>query len=561
MAIDITDNTDDQLDVSAEATGTNPYADILGQYKGKTAPQLSVADFAPTSAGDPNYAGTIPAQAFSTYFPGEQNNIYKGSYSGSMIGSNPIYAPGQLMPYGLIDARQNALKQAADKKAAEQEAFAYRISNLRSPETQHKAVQPEITNMFYKGLQEDISSAQKKYGNDWAKNLWADPKFHQKIQTVKDVAGYEDVAVKHVAELEHGSETGEFAITPYIQDTIDNFKKGRYGLMSMSSDPDMQEKAKEIFKVQPMLDAVKTSARVAKAIEPDITEGYADISHQGLYDILTTTKTTKPSDKRIRDAVELSYKQMYGGREGAVPYDEYAKMVAANIGKKTETQTQTASTKDGNGLGFQMSEKDLKDGETEIVGTLGGGKKGSFGIQDYYPLPAGVKPFEMASTTKLMDVEGNNVGTGQMIGNKKVSPSGVGNIYKIYKPGEDPNNGKAIKEGQVDSFKNMGYKVQVTPVAILSILDQDEKGKDFVSGTVTAEIDDVSNGVEQRGKDGKYSGGVNTDILKKRASERQAEIDKPKNKKYTADQEAIIKKNLEINPKYSREEIINALGY
>jgi len=285
-------------EITAEETvsvNDTPLAGVLDSFKGQKSPQISVDNFMPPSAGDQNYAGTIPAQSFSTYFPGMQNEINKGYYSGSIVGSNPIYAPSALMPYGLIDARQNALKGAADKKVAEQEAFANKISSLRSPETQHKAVQPEITQMFYKGLQEDIGDAQQKYGGDWAKKLWADPNFHKKLQTVKDVAGYEDVGVKHVAELEAASEKGEFALTPYIQDAIDNFKTGKFSLMSMSSDPEMQEKAKEIFKVQPMLDAVKTSARVAKAIEPDVYEGVANVSPAGLYDILTTTKTTKPS--------------------------------------------------------------------------------------------------------------------------------------------------------------------------------------------------------------------------------------------------------------------------
>jgi len=47
-------------------------------------------------------------------------------------------------------------------------------------------------------------------------------------------------------------------------------------------------------------------------------------------------------------------------RPGAVPYNEYAKMVAANIGKKTETQTQTVSTKDGDGSDDKFDESAIQ---------------------------------------------------------------------------------------------------------------------------------------------------------------------------------------------------------
>jgi hypothetical protein len=130
-----------------------------------------------------------------------------------------------------------------------------------------------------------------------------------------------------------------------------------------------------------------------------------------------------------------------------------------------------------------------------------------------------MKPFDMATTTNVMDIEGNNASS--MIGNRQVIPSGVGNVYKVYKDGS-PNNGKAIKESQIDQYKRDGYKIYVTPVAILTVLDKD--GKD--AGTVTTHIDDVSNGIEQRGKDGKYTNGVNVDLLKNRAQERQKEINK-----------------------------------
>lgn len=509
------------------------YVDLLSQYSGNSNPQLYAQNFE-TPANDyesqlrgdaQGYAGATGPQAFSTYYPSMENNIQKGYYSGNMIGSNPIYAPATLYPYGMVDARRKALKDAADRKVAEMDAFKNKIQSAKAPTTQHKAVQPQITEAFYSGLNDWIKKSKNDNPNqDPYKALWGNPGFQQWMQNLNDVAGMEDQAVKHVADIEDASEKGEYALTPEIQRRLSDFKTGKHGLLTASMNPEHSEEARKILSLGPVKDALKMAKLTSEHLESDVTEGGPSISSQGLYDILTTKKVTKPNDQRIKDAVDYAWKSLYGGREDLVGLskNEFYKLVAANHGKKVETDVKTVSTKDGDGkgLGFQMSAQDLKDGETEIISSAGNGKKGIFGIQDYYPLPAGIKPFEMASTTKVMDIEGNEAGSGKMIGNRQVIPSAVGNIYKIHKAG-DKNDGKAIKESQIDQFKDQGYDIKVTPVAILTVLGI---GKDDKDHTITAEIDDVSNGVEQRGKDGKYVGGVDTDVLKKRAADRQKEI-------------------------------------
>jgi len=67
-----------------------------------------------------NLAGAMPAIGYDQMFPSASNNINKGSYSGSEVGSIPIYAPGQLVPFGAFDARQRALAGAAQQKVAQE---------------------------------------------------------------------------------------------------------------------------------------------------------------------------------------------------------------------------------------------------------------------------------------------------------------------------------------------------------------------------------------------------------------------------------------------------------
>src|SRR5690242_10199412 len=44
----------------------------------------------------------MPAMSEGTMFPSNQN-INKGSYSGSEVGNIPIFAPGGLVPFGVFD--------------------------------------------------------------------------------------------------------------------------------------------------------------------------------------------------------------------------------------------------------------------------------------------------------------------------------------------------------------------------------------------------------------------------------------------------------------------------
>lgn len=529
-----TDQLINSNQVQAEVNPMQDYANLLAQYHGNSSPQLSTRDvMSPTNAyeqqvlGDQQqYTGNVGPQSFSTYYPSMENNINKGSYTGSMIGSNPIYAPSGLYPYGLVDARQKALKDAADKKAAEMDAFKNKIQSQHPKQSLHKAVNPQINEMFYKGLSDWQKKAeQDNPGKDPNKALWSNPKFHQWMDSINALSEYEDQGAKAVAQYEHDIKDGKHVDTPEGRQILNDWYSGKHGTLAF--DPENFDKvgASNVFKLNALRDADQLANEAAQNIKLDVNDKvYTDPG--STYDKIITTRDKSVDAVRLRSETENYYKNHFQGRSDAPSYETFAKMVSSRIAHEHTVKTQIVDNDNSKkGLGFQMTAADLKDGETEIISSAGNGKKGTFGIQDYYPLPAGVKPFEMAGTTKIMDIEGKESGTGKMIGNRQVIPSGVGNVYKIHKPG-DKNDGKAIKESQIDQFKNEGYDIKVTPVAILTVLGENKNDPDH---TVTAEIDDVSNGVEQRGKDGKYVGGVNTDVLKSRAAERQKEINSKSN--------------------------------
>lgn len=551
----------------------NQYSDLLSNFTGSQGPQLSVRDiltpqndYEKQVMGDADrYAGAIGPQAASTYFPGATQNIQQGYYSGSMIGSNPIYAPSGLYPYGLIDARQKALKDAADKKAAELEAFKNKIQGAKAPVTKHKAVQPQITEAFYTGLNDWIDKSKKDNPNaDPYKSLWANPDFHKWMQNLNDVAGYEDQAVEHVAEIEKASEKGDYALTPAIVKKLDEFKTGKHGLLTASMNPEDNQEALKIFNLGPIKDAAKMAKATADGIDSDVFEGAAKVSPQGLYDILTSTKVTKPNEQRIKDAVDQSWKFLYGGREDLVGLskDEYYKLVAANFGKKTETTTQTVSTKDGNGYDFQMDETGLSQAPVSIASqTDGKGGVGAYSLSSSYNIPANMqKPFEMAIPSNAKDVSGNII-SGKTTGNVTATVSQVGNAVIVHKKGSSAD-GKAIDFSNpetVQHYKDAGFTFTVIPQAVVTVEGYDDKGKKSPgqNSTIAVDLDHLRNNVMKTDEKGQYKTGVNVPLLEQKAKELQENLSG--SKKYSAAQEAFIKKNMDANPSYSREEIIQAL--
>lgn len=516
---------------------------FLSQFKGDSSTKISTHDiYKPrqkeySETGDNNYYD---------YYPAMKEPIQTGTYSGSMVGSNPIYSTAALFPYGLIDNRQNALARAAEQKAAEQSAFAAKFNSLSAPVTKHAAVNPDIQNLFHKG----IADLPKKFTNDSGnvdyKALMQSGEPQKYAERVNAVAKMEDYGQNLIAEYDHDVSEGKRVRTPYMDDLREKFMNGTYSTMMMNSDPDKAKQAMEILQLKGGADADKLADEISKHIEPDETSGLSGISHQGMYDILTTTDTkslkSKPAQQRLADATQASYKNAFSGRPDAIPYNEFAKMVAARIGSSAKTKVQTVSTK-GNEHDYQMTEKDLNHAETDINSELpshkfigvkdaegnwsavptGETKKTSFQIQNYFPMPAGAKPFTWAASKDAKDVQGGLATNGELVGDKKVSPAGVGVIYTMHLKGSQ-DDGRTIGEKDIDATLKRGATITAEPVAILSVYEKDKGGKDFIAGTVTTNIDNVSNGISEKDKEGKYKSGINVDLLKQKAQEANDKI-------------------------------------
>lgn len=109
------------------------------------------------------------------YFPTMGRDIAKGTWTGSVLGSQTVYAGGgMVLPMGLYDARKRALNQAAKEK----QAMIDKILDLPNTIDQANLRYQDYGNEF---VNEDL----QKYGSYAA--MVADPEFRRKMTKYKNI--------------------------------------------------------------------------------------------------------------------------------------------------------------------------------------------------------------------------------------------------------------------------------------------------------------------------------------------------------------------------------------
>jgi hypothetical protein len=217
-------------DIAAGSTSTsNVDASLLNNIKSRyegpqvNADNFQLSDVTPEQQAEfdkASYMERNPATgplSLTDYYPDANNPVGVGSYSGSMIGSTTLFAPGGgLVPLGMMDARDKAIQDAAYSKAKEYDAFR---KMYQAPTTKLVNIQPEISSEYNKMLQGYTQEAKQKYGSQWAKKLETDQNFLAKNKSFQDLAKYGDAIVDAKAKLDDAKKTGKYTVTPSLLET------------------------------------------------------------------------------------------------------------------------------------------------------------------------------------------------------------------------------------------------------------------------------------------------------------------------------------------------------
>lgn len=203
-----------QSGIGAGAQGQRP------TYEATTSTDKVGKDVAKLDQMDKGYDEYIPQAVVEKlgvqdYYPNIGRNIAVGNWSGSVLGSQTIYAgAGAIMPMGLYDARKRALDEAAKQKQAKIDKM------LEMPDT---SPQYQVAYQDY-GF-DFINSELERFGSYDA--MTRDPEFRKNMARIKNIGkeiSYVDgVADKYLKDLNDGKWVPK--------DVVENLYKFKSGLI------------------------------------------------------------------------------------------------------------------------------------------------------------------------------------------------------------------------------------------------------------------------------------------------------------------------------------------
>ena len=274
--------------------------------------------------------GMLPANA---YYPDLHHNVGVGNYSGSVVGSNTLFAPGGgLVPLGMMDARDLAIQKAALQKQKQLDDF---NKIYQRPVTKHAAIQENLTRAYIDGYQQFRNSAMKKAGGNALianKILDNDPNFQQWNKGMQDTAKYHDAIVEHSAQLHADEKNPDFVLSPELKRLDSEILSG---LAYQTTDP-FSDKAKGLHQKflasKAIYDLDKAvNVGIDKAI-PDITPDDIKYINKGKNQIAIDIEREYFSPERIKDMVHTTYMQKYYGTD--VSEQDVLKAYQSKVGEK-----------------------------------------------------------------------------------------------------------------------------------------------------------------------------------------------------------------------------------
>lgn len=329
----------------------------LSKFSGNSGPSLSNEYI--------NSSGETGNLGFQTYFPGELNNIQKGYYSGSIVGSNPITASSALYPMGMVDARKLALARAADQKVANDSAWTDKFMALTKPNiSKRDSVNPDIIKNYNAKLGEYVSKFKSDHPDlsegQAYKAMMQDPELNNHILPTQAMAEQlENHGVEKVAALHKESETPNRTVFSGDLADAQNFTNGTFAKNIMGFDKDSQETALRghgrLNESRGYTNPTHAISELSKVIKPDDAKYFSGIApEEGFKRVMTTTDQHTPEGRAKTAAMDSYNSEGYADaykrgqiqeKETGIPSnvpspEQYLQGFMSLLGKKKETTQQ-----------------------------------------------------------------------------------------------------------------------------------------------------------------------------------------------------------------------------
>lgn len=297
----------------------------------------------------------LPALSNATYFPSAGSSINKGSYSGPTIGSVPIFAPDNLVPFGIYGARNEMRQQALMRKAKAIDDF---FTLAKPPQTTRFSVQGELDQVYYKGLNQWVGELQNRYGSSWAEKANQDLEFQQWTESMRTIAKYNTGLVEKAAELQALDKDKNFVLSDNTKRAMNMVSSGISGLDDPFN-PLGHNLGQYILQQEAESDL---DMAVNSAIDQYVDQVYSSNPSQysnGIYDVWTETKIHGMSEDQVKKIAEGIWVNSYGSSSDIFTKemieDRLRALYPKRAEKAVEFQTNQFSGADGSQITYDQS--------------------------------------------------------------------------------------------------------------------------------------------------------------------------------------------------------------
>jgi hypothetical protein len=465
----------------------------------------------------------LPALSNATYFPSAGSSINKGSYSGPTIGSVPIFAPDNLVPFGIYGARNEMKQQALMQKAKAIDDF-YNLA--KPPQTTRFSVQGQLDQMYYSGLNQWIGELENRYGSDWAQKANQDLQFQQWTESMRTIARYNTGLVEKKAELLALDNSKDYVVSGQTKRAMMMVDSGINGI----DDPNNPfGHILGQFILQQYAESDLDSA-VNSAIDQYVDQAYSSNPSQysnGIYDVWTETKIHGMSEAQVKKLADGIWVNSYGGSSEIFTKqmieDRLRALYPVRAQKAVEFQTNQFSGADGSQISYDQNAispeadiviaKDWSKGTMQnsyVTTTSGQVFKNAINLT----VPVGVRYYDPDNNLKGIDLAGNeNVTIGKTF---NVLVDNRGMIYK-GDPNKIPLNERA--NYSYETFASGVIKRGTTSDTQSSATGtQSSTSTQNVTQTVWIPVSSIQSGlVSQVAPDGTVLKGARIDIQRNQA--------------------------------------------
>jgi hypothetical protein len=259
-----------------------------------TEPSQDLSAFLPQDTIDPN-----------TYYPSSSEPVLKGQFSAGNV-SMPIFAPNMRFPYGLLDARQNALREAALAGLKSAPTFSINPPKLFESAANYQA---DFTANWMEDVMTVIKDTQRSNPQDWYRQLRKpDSKLSQKVREYENIASALETMGDRVALLtkQEAESNGKFIVPAKINEFYTKAGDWVYG-ENKKIDITKLNKLYETMFASPVNYATLLSSLNADRATKESKEIRSDIDPSRSLEETTQFITPEDANMYARSWIDLAY--------------------------------------------------------------------------------------------------------------------------------------------------------------------------------------------------------------------------------------------------------------